>query len=369
MLSKTFATHVKEPFVRVLRRDNIPTWQRWLYRAIAIVLAMLLVDIFMYSLTGMDPVEVLQVMWEGAYGNIFYAKGTLFFTMKLLLIAVALAPAFKMRFWNIGAEGQVLVGALMSTIFMVYLSDLPNGILIMLMLVSSIVVGAIWGLIPAIFKAKWGVNETLFTLMMNYVAMQVVDFFFNLWKGQKASLGMINANTEKGWLPTLGQDINVTVILVVLLITVFMFIYLKYTKQGYEIAVVGESVNTARYAGISVKKTIIRTMIISGAICGICGFLTAAGEDHSVSSSSAGGYGFTAIIVAWLAKFNTLFMIVIAAFVVFLEKGTDHISDLYQSQGFDASASKIVIGVVLFFVIGCEFFLNYRLVFRSRKEK
>ena len=319
--------HVKQPFVRVVRRDKLPMWQSWLYRLIAIILAMGLVDVFVYSITGLNPIDTLITMWNGSFGNIVCTEASVVLICKLLLIAVALAPAFKMQFWNIGAEGQVLA-------------------------------------------AKWGVNETLFTLMMNYVAMSFVDFFVNQNKGEKASIGTINVDTQKGWLPQMGDSINWTVVIIVLVITVLMFVYLKYTKQGYEIAVVGESVNTAKYAGISVKKTIIRTMIISGAICGVCGFLTVAGEDQTISNGTAGGYGFTAIIVAWLGKFNTLFMIGLSAFIIFLEQGTKAISDAYSLVGFDQSASKIVVGLVLFFVIGCEFFINYRLTFRfSRKEK
>ena len=218
-------------------------------------------------------------MWEGVFSNMYYRKGTIFFTAKLLCIAVALAPAFKMKFWNIGAEGQVLMGALSTAIVMVNFSTLSTPLLFTIMIVSSVVMGAIWGLIPAIFKAKWNVNETLFTLMMNYVAMQLVDYYYNIWKGSKASLGMLNPGTKAGYLPEYNGSSNSIIVTVVLIITVLMYIYLKKTKHGYEIAVVGESENTARYAGIDVKKVIIRTMLISGAVCGICGFLTVSGHE------------------------------------------------------------------------------------------
>lgn len=360
----------KVPLIRISKRDVISKKKCWGIRIIAAIVAMIAVGIFVGVVTGAGPGETFNLLFTGAFGNQMYIKGTLFFIAKLLCIAVALAPAFKMRFWNIGAEGQVLIGALISSILMVKFSTMPNGILIPLMLVSSIVLGAIWGLIPAIFKAHWNVNETLFTLMMNYVAIQTVDYFYNSWKGSKASLGIINPGTEAGWLPEVITEFNLIVVVSVLAITILMFVYLKYTKQGYEIAVVGESQNTAKYAGISVKKTIIRIMIISGAVCGICGFLTVSGQNHTISSSdTGGGYGFTAIIVAWLAKFNTLVMILIATLVVFLERGTQQISNQYQQQGFDSSASKIVIGLVLFIIIGSEFFINYKLHFRGNTGK
>lgn len=360
--------NVKEPLIRVSKRESMENYKSWGVRAIAIVLALIVVAIFIYSLIGISPFKAYGMMWNGVFSNEFYRKGTIFLTAKLLCIAVALAPAFKMRFWNIGAEGQVLAGALATAIIMVRFSTLPSGMLCILMFVSAVVVGSLWGFIPAFFKAKWNVNETLFTLMMNYVAIQIVDYYYNIWKGSKASLGKLNPATKAGYLPEIAGDENILIVIVVLVLAVFMYIYLKNAKHGYEIAVVGESQSTARYAGIDVKKVVIRTMILSGAVCGICGFLTVAGQDHSISSdATAGGYGFTAIIVAWLAKFNTLVMVAIALFIVFLEKGTSHIADSFA--GFDYNASKIVIGIMLFFVIGSEFFINYKMNFRKKESK
>lgn len=359
---------IKEPFVRIIKRDGASIGNKVLIRALAIVLALVVDAIFIFAVTGLNPISVYGVMFNGTFMTSIRFSWALRDLVTLLCIGIALAPAFKMKFWNIGAEGQVLIGALSTAIVMVNFSTLSTPLLFTLMIVSSVVMGAIWGLIPAIFKAKWNVNETLFTLMMNYVAMQLVDYYYNIWKGSKASLGMLNPGTKAGYLPEYNGSSNNIIVTVVLIITVLMYIYLKKTKHGYEIAVVGESENTARYAGIDVKKVIIRTMLISGAVCGICGFLTVSGQDHSIASdSTAGGYGFTAIIVAWLAKFNTAIMIAIALLIVFLEKGTAHIADTFV--GFDANASKIVIGIVLFFIIGSEFFINYKLNFPKKESK
>lgn len=359
----------KEPLLQVSKRRNKAGWQeRLLIRFIALLLALIVCGAVIVALVKMNPVDVYKAIWDGAMGSERRLWQTIRDTMVLLCISIGLAPAFKMKFWNIGAEGQVLIGALSTAIVMVNFSTLSTPLLFTLMIVSSVVMGVIWGLIPAIFKAKWSVNETLFTLMMNYVAMQLVDYYYNIWKGSKASLGMLNPGTKAGYLPEYNGSSNNIIVTVVLIITVLMYIYLKKTKHGYEIAVVGESENTARYAGIDVKKVIIRTMLISGAVCGICGFLTVSGQDHSIASdSTAGGYGFTAIIVAWLAKFNTAIMIAIALLIVFLEKGTAHIADTFV--GFDANASKIVIGIVLFFIIGSEFFINYKLNFPKKESK
>ncbi|MDD6638755.1 MAG: ABC transporter permease [Lachnospiraceae bacterium] len=358
----------KEPLIRVAKRDGMPLYQNILIRAVAIVLAMLLVVLFVHFTAGISAGTTISYMWEGVFGNSIYLRDTVFYTAKLLCIAVALAPAFKMRFWNCGAEGQVLAGGLATAVVMVYCGNLPAPLLYLVMFISALALAAIWGILPAVFKAKMGVNETLFTLMMNYVAIKLVDFFYNKWKGSASSLGKLNKGTKAGYLPDLFGSENSWLLLAVVILTIAVYFYLSKTKHGYEIAVVGESQRTAEYAGINVKTVTIRTMMISGIICGICGFMTVAGHDHSISSSTtAGGYGFTAIIVAWLAKFNTGFMVLISLFVIFLERGTSHIAD--KCSGFDASASKIVIGLVLFFVIGSEFFINYKINLRSKHDK
>lgn len=358
----------KEPMIRVTKRDEVPLYKNVLIRFIAIAIAMLLVVLFVHFTAGINAGQTLAYMWEGVFGNSIYMRDTVFYAAKLLCIAVALAPAFKMQFWNCGAEGQVLAGGLATAVVMVYCGSLPTPLLFLVMLISAVALAMIWGILPAVFKAKMGVNETLFTLMMNYVAIQLVDFFYNKWKGSASSLGKLNKGTKIGYLPKLFGSENSWFIIVVAILTIGIFLYLSKTKHGYEIAVVGESERTAEYAGINVKTVIIRTMAISGAICGVCGFMTVAGHDHAISSSTtAGGYGFTAIIVAWLAKFNTGVMVLISVFLIFLERGTAHIAD--KCSGFDASASKIVIGLVLFFVIGSEFFTSYKLSIRRKNRE
>ncbi|MGI6239316.1 MAG: ABC transporter permease, partial [Christensenellales bacterium] len=286
----------------------------------------------------------------------------------LLCISIALAPAFKMRFWNIGAEGQVLVGGLATAAVMIHFGAMPTWLLFATMAVASMVAGMIWGLIPAIFKAIWNTNETLFTLMLNYVAMQVVTYFIIFWENPKGSnsVGLINMATKTGWFPPLfGQAYTLNVLIVVAL-AVAMFVYLRYSKQGYEIAVVGESENTARYAGIDVKKVIMRTMAISGAICGIAGFILVSGSSHTISTSTAGGRGFTAIIVAWLSKFNTFMMMLVSFFLVFMQKGASQIATQFN---LNENASDIITGILLFFILGCEFFINYKLSIRIRRAE
>lgn len=356
------------PLVRLAKRDDIPFYAAWGIRLACILAALVVCAVLIESITHMSALKVYQAMFKGAFGTERRTWMTIRDAMILLCIAVGLAPAFKMRFWNIGAEGQVLVGGIASAACMIYLSDLPQVILLPVMIVASALAGALWGLLPAVFKSKWGTNETLFTLMMNYVAIQLTSFFVAQWENPfgSNSVGIINPATKAGWLPEfLGQAYGLNVVFVMAL-AIMMFFYLRSSKQGYEISVVGESENTARYAGIDVAKVIIRTMLISGAICGFAGFIAVSGMGHTISTTTAGGRGFTAIIVAWLAKFNSGVMLIIAFLLSFLSKGAIEIASQF---GLNDYASDMITGIILFFILGSEFFIRYRLVFRSKAKE
>ena len=357
---------VHEPLFHIIKRSSMPKWQGWLIRILSVVAALVICGIVTVVLTGENPIQVYAKMVDGAIGTERRLWALAQNTAMLLCVALAVTPAFKMKFWNIGAEGQVLAGGLATAACMIFLGDKLSPVVLMLvMIVSSIVAGAVWAFIPAFFKAHWNTNETLFTLMMNYIAMCIVSYFSYEWSVPKGSghIGVINEATGAGWLPKIGGKAYLCNILIVAVITVFMYIYLKYSKHGYEIAVVGESTNTARYVGINVKKVIIRTMIISGALCGIAGFLLVSGTDHTVNRDTAGGRGFTAIMVSWLAKFDPIYMILTSLLIVFLERGAGEISTTF---GLNDSFSEIITGIIIFFIIGSEFFVNYQLKFREK---
>ena len=254
------------------------------------------------------------------------------------------------------------MGCLASAACMILLGDrLPGIVLIPVMLLASLAAGALWAVIPAIFKAKWNTNETLFTLMMNYVATQLVAYFIIVWEVPKGSgqIGIINASTEAGWFPQLGGNKYLLNVILVGILTIVSYLYLNYSKQGYEISVVGESVNTARYAGIKVNKVIIRTLILSGAICGFTGLLLVAGTNHTLTTTIAGGRGFTAVMVAWLAGFNPLMMVLSSFLLQFMSAGAGEISTIF---GLNQSFGDILTGIILFFIIGTELFINYKVV-------
>lgn len=359
----------KEPFFHIVKRDALPWYQAVGIRAVAIVLALVLCGILTTITTGIDPIEVYKSIFTGAFGTERKTWITLQNLSILLLIALALTPAFKMKFWNIGGEGQVLIGGLAAGACMICLGDkLPNGVLILVMVLASIAAGAFWGFVPAFFKAKWNTNETLSTLMMNYIATQLVAFYTIVWEVPKGSgkIGIINQNSNAGWLPQIFGSKYLLSIVVAIVVTLLMYIYLNYSKQGYEISVVGESENTAKYVGIKVEKVIVRTMLLSGAVCGLVGLLLVGGINHTITTTIAGGQGFTGVLVSWMSKFNPLTMVFSSFLIIFMDRGAGEISTAF---GLNHSYADILTGIILFFIIGCEFFISYRLQFRKKAEK
>jgi len=357
-----------EPLMHISKREELSGKNRWLIRLLAIVLALIICGIITTVITKLNPISVYGSFIQGAFGSARKTWVTFQSLSILLIIALALTPAFVMKFWNIGGEGQVLIGGLGAASCMILLENkIPNAAVIILMIIASIVAGAVWGLIPALCKAFWNTNETLSTLMMNYIATQLVAYFTVLWEVPKGSgkIGVINQNSNIGWLPEVGNKYLLAII-VALILTVFLYVYTKYTKQGYEIRVVGESNNTARYVGISVKKVIIRTMVLSGGMCGLAGLLLVGGINHTITTTIAGGQGFTAVMVSWLAKFNPFGMIATSFLVIFMGRGAEEVATAFS---LNQSFSDILTGIILFFIIGSEFFIRYKVTFRHKTGK
>ena len=353
-----------EPLFHIAKRSSVSMKKAIAVRAIAIVAALLVAGVFIFAITKRNPIEIYKQMFLGVFGSAHRITKALKSLAILLCISLAVTPAFKMKFWNCGAEGQALIGGLACAACMFYIGgSVPKWLLAIIMTVTSILAGAIWAVIPALFKAKWNTNETLFTLMMNYVATSLVAFFIKCWA--KDGSGILRPMTEYG-LPQLANTDYLLAVIVVTLLTVATYIYMKYSKHGYEITVVGESENTARYIGINVKKVIIRTMLLSGAICGLCGLLLVGGIDKTISTETIGGQGFTAIMVSWLGKFNPIFMILTSFLIVFLQVGTKQVSTSFR---IDTSLADITTAIILFFIISCEFFINYKIMFRKKEKE
>ena len=358
----------KQPLFHIVKRGDMPWHFAWCIRAAAIALALICCGVISTLVTSENPIQIYATIIDGSFGSNRKFMVLLQNTAMLLCVALALTPAFKMRFWNIGGEGQALAGALAAAAFMILMKDQPNWMVIPCMVITSLLAGAVWGAVPAFFKAKFGTNETLFTLMMNYVAIQLVAYFSVVWENPKGSgnIGVINPTSQVGWFPELFGSKYALNIIIVALVTIGMYIYLNYSKQGYEISVVGESERTARYIGIKVEKVVIRTMLISGAICGLAGLLLVGGTNHTLNAAIVDGRGFTAVMVSWLGKFNPIWMILTSFLLVFLGRGAGEIATDF---GLNASFGDILTGIILFFIIGCEFFINYKLSLTKSSKK
>ena len=354
----------KMPLIRLAKRDSMDPRKVWAIRLGSILIALLLGSLVIL-ITGNNPFTAYGTMISGALGKKTAIRQTVKIAVPLLGCALAIAPCFRMRFRNIGAEGQITAGAIAATYFALYWVDkLPSVLLLIVMALAAALAGGIWGLIPAFFKAKWNTNETLFTLMMNYIIIGVVSWLQGgPWEGRPGSQ-IIPQFDRAACLPKVfGVHCGWIIVLV---LVVFIFIYMRYTKHGYEIAVIGDSINTARYAGMNVGRIMMRTMLLSGAISGIVGFIVVSGANGTLYNGVADGVGFTSITVAWLSQLNAFAMIVISMMLAVLSKGAE---TLQTQLSVPASISDIITGLLLFCMLGCEFFINYRLIFRSKHQE
>ena len=340
----------KTPLIRLAKRESMSAAAQWGIRIAAILLA-LVVGGLVILISGNNPVQGYATIVEGALGKTSGIRQTVKNFIPLLGTALAIAPCFKMRFWNIGAEGQITAGAMCATYFALFWADrLPQVPLLLIMCAAAAIGGGIWALIPAFFKAKWGTNETLFTLMMNYIIIGVVKWLQGgPWEKIPRGSQQIEQFASNACLPRVAGVYCGWII--VLVLTVLMFLYMR---------------NTARYAGMNVGWIIMRTMFLSGAIAGIVGFLLVSGANNTLYSGVANNAGFTAITVAWLAQLNPFAMVGISALLAVLQKGAD---TLNTQMSIPVSLSDVITGVLLFFMLGCEFFINYRLIFRGAEER
>lgn len=359
----------RDPLIRITKRSDIAVWKKWLIRAITIGLAAILAAVLFTIVNGEGSAfgVFFEELWAGSFDTERITYTFLHNWAMLMCISLAVTPAFKMRFWNIGAEGQTLAGALGAAFVIQYFGEvIIEPVLIIMMLLAALFMGMLWALIPAIFKAIWGTNETLFTLMMNYVAIQLTAFAVFRWSpGGSGTVG----NWGAGSFSRLFGLPYVQNVVFVMIITIMVFIYLRFTKHGYEVDVVGESVNTARYIGINVKKVIIRTMLLSGAICGFAGFLLVGGvPTPTINSELVDGRGFTAILVSWLSKFSPIAMVFVALLVVFIQGGANQAADSTH-LGATEAFSNIIVGLFFLLIIACEFFIGYKIKFRKKEDK
>lgn len=351
--------------LRITKRGDLPKKQEIIIRIAAVLLSIIFAGLILLVF-GLNPVKIFTTIIDGSIGSKIRIQQTIIRAIPLTITALGIIVAFKMKFWNIGAEGQITMGALGATWVALHFSDsLPMPLMLFLMMLAAVFCGGIWAFIPAIFKAKMGTNETIFTLMMNYIAIKFVTYLqYGPWMDPNAGgfpkIAKFPANAV---LPSVF-GVNIGWIMMIVF-TVLVYLFMTFTKKGYEIAVVGESAETARYAGMNISRIVIVAMLISGGMCGVVGMIQASAIEKTLISNIAGGYGFTAIIPAWLSRLNAVSALIIClAFAMLIQGGTY----LQVSLGISSAVSSIVQGAILFFVLGSEFFLQYKLSFGKKTK-
>ncbi|MDD2426904.1 MAG: ABC transporter permease [Eubacteriales bacterium] len=357
------ACKLKQPLVRITKREHASLGYK-VFVILACLLLALLTGALLFLAIGKNPLEAYKTILTGSFGTATTFRQTIMIWIPLLVTGLAVGMAFRMKFWNIGGEGQILMGGIAATSMVIY-TGLSGTPLLILMAVAALIGGGIFAAVPGFFKAKWGTNETLFTLMLNYIAINLLTFLQHqkAWQASGSSFPIVKDISDRAALPTVF-NIHIGWIFA-LVLAVLVYFYLNKTKQGYEIAVVGDSINTARYAGMNTNKIQVRTVALSGALCGFVGYMQVAGADGTLTQSTSGGVGFTAITVAWLAKLNPFAMIVVAMFIAVLQRGSLAI----QSQmRIPASAADLLTGLILFFMLATDFFIEYKLIFRGRSR-
>ena len=357
-------TVIREPMFHISKRGSIKPLNKVIIYAVSIFISLFIGGVICSVAASGDPFLFFMSLFEGVFGSERKIWIFLQSTSLLLCVSMALVPAFKMKFWNLGANGQVLIAGLATISCMHYLGGkMSDGLLICLMIVASIAAGIIWAVIPAIFKVFFNTNETLLTLMMNYIASGLITFFIAKWvSGGSGVLEPI----PYGNIPDLLNP-YLLIILTGVIVTAIVAVYLKYTKHGYENSVVGDSANTAKYVGMNVKKIVIRTMMLSGAVCGIVGLLLVGAIGHTIGVNTVNNMGFTAIMTTWLANCNPVFMILTCVLVTFVSKGMEQVRMNFGMT--NDSTANLIIGLMYFFIIACAFFIKYRVIFRKKESK
>lgn len=345
----------------VTKRMNISKRNAWFIRGGAMLIALLLSGIICTIIKPGSFLTFYEGLFTGTFGDIMTFLSVI---SIYLLLSLAVTPAFKMKFWNIGAEGQAMAGCIISAVILLRMpASIPGPIVVIIGLVGGIVAGVVWAIIPTLFKIKFNTNETLFTLMMNYIATALAAMTIAICsKGGSQTFPDIPRDRL---IISIGDVKYIPIIAVAILALVLMFFYLKKSKQGYELSVLGDSTNTARYAGMNIKKITIRTMIISGAIAGLTGFLLVAGINGKLTDTLVQGRGFTAVLISWLGHFNPAEIGIYSFVIGFLDVGTLTAAGMVNIQTY---FSGIVIGLFILIVIIAEFFVRYQVKVRKHNS-
>lgn len=350
--------------IRFEKRLSKPLWIDYAVPLGSIIMGLLVGAVFL-ALAGVSPITTYYEMLNGAFGSKYGLSETVVKTIPLILTGLAVAVAFRMLIWNIGAEGQLYMGAIGATWVALLMGNYPPYIVLPLMFIGGFFFGGLWGLIPGALKAGWEANEIITTLMLNYVAINLCDYLvYGPWKDPDGmGFPLTKQFNENAWLPQFWNTRIHGGIFFALIALVIIYIIMNKSKWGYEIRVIGENIKAAKYAGISVVKNTLLVMMLSGGIAGLAGMAEVSGIIHRLQHGFSPGYGYTAIIVAWLARLNPVAMTVVAFLFGALLVGGDQLQLTLKLPG---SMVGIIQGTILFFVLGGEIFSRYKIKFKYR---
>lgn len=348
--------------IRFVKRAEFTRKKGVQVRLSAVLLALFFAGVVL-AIAGFNPFEVYTSMVDGAFGSGYRINKTIVRAIPLLVTSLGLTIAFRMQFWNIGGEGQIVIGSIFASYLALNFSDWPPLLLLPLMMAAGMLGGALWALIPAVFRAYWRTNETIVTLLMNYVAFQWLTFLqYGPWK-DPAALGhpKIANFTSNASLPELfGIHIGW---LIGLVLVIVVHLFLNHSKKGYEISVLGESEKTAQYAGMNIKRIILIAVGLSGAVCGLTGMIEASGRSHTLHVHITDGVGYTAIIVSWLSRLSAPAILIVSILFAGLIEGGSFIQMAFKIP---EAAAQLLQALILLFVLGGEFFIRYRLDWKKK---
>jgi len=360
----------------IVKRDNCPLWKKTVFYVGAILAALLLGAVVLLSI-GVNPISYYTRMFTmGTIGNKIAYKTFINYLrdfVPLALTSVALSLAFKMRFWNIGGEGQFIMGAIAATFVAFKLGPvLPMAVTLIVMCLAAMIAAGLYGLLVAALKVRFGTNETLLTLMLNYVALYVLTFLgetkadWNFFLQEGSARPVFESFAGLASFPSIPMgkfSLNICVILT-FVVGALVYVYLKYTKQGYEISVVGDSAGTARYAGMKVSGIVLRTVFLSACLIGLAAAFKV-GTVGVLSTSITNDVGWTGIIVAWLSQLNTAVIFVVSALISVLHYGSTVAAATFSQV--DSSFANMLQGFILFLILAADFLIRFRIV-RTKKE-
>lgn len=349
--------------LRLVKRENIDKGTDIRIRLLFLLFSFIAISIFLLIL-NYNPIEVFSGMISGAFNTSYRIKQTIITAIPLIITSIGISIAFKMKYWNIGGEGQILIGAFGAALIALNFPDMYKPLLLTAMMIAAIISGGLWALISGVLKVYFNTNETIITLMLNYIALKFITYLqYGPWKDKKAmGFPKIPNFSDNAILPSIG-GLHIGLI-IALIIVVIGYLFMRHSKMGYEITVLGESKNTARYAGIRINKTILTAVFLSGALCGLTGFIQSSAVSQTLSIEVAGGVGYTAIIIAWLSNLSEPLIFVVSLLFAALLQGSSYIQ---TASGIPKAVALILQSFILFFILGSELFVKYKIAVNERR--